>query len=395
MPESLNAERLMAHMKVLCQQIGPRQAASRQERAAAEYVKQQLAAMGITDVHEHVFDTQDSSGAITIPALGMGLAGFIIAAMGKRWAKWMGAALAFLGAYTAHGLTRAKPPFFQKWIAKHRSQNVIALIPSKGEELQHVYLIGHLDSNKQRLLTPTTPQSLFKPIATAAIGGGFLSALGLFWRGLRNRCGLSGLQTLSMLSYIGYLGMAMREENEPVIEGANDNATAVSVVLGMAEALKANPLEHTGVTLLFTGCEEVACVGIENFLQDYNPPKHNTYFIDLEMVGTGNICYITKHGISMLAEYSPAPELTAAAARAAAKHPELMICGKDMLILEEVSNLVRRGYKALCVAGFNQEGYLPNWHRVSDTLSNIEPETLSKAARYTWAIVEEIDNLAL
>jgi hypothetical protein len=182
------------------------------------------------------------------------------------------------------------------------------------------------------------------------------------------------------------------DETQPHIEGANDNATAVAVLLGIAEALRISPLQHTEVTLLFTGCEEVVCVGMENYLQHFKPPKEDTYWIDLEMVGTGNLCYVTKHGTSYLTEYTPDPELVELAAQTARKHPELAVIGKDMLILEEVANLRHHGYKAICIAGYDEGGWLPNWHRLSDNLENIEPETLSRAARYTWALLQEIDN---
>ena len=64
-----------------------------------------------------------------------------------------------------------------------------------------------------------------------------------------------------------------------------------------------------------------------------------------------------------------------------------------MLILEEVANLWSRGYKAICIAGYDEKGFLPNWHRLSDNLGNIEPDTLSRAACYTWELMQEIDDL--
>lgn len=183
----------------------------------------------------------------------------------------------------------------------------------------------------------------------------------------------------------------MLDETQPHIEGANDNATAVAVLLGIAEALQAQPLQHTEVTLLFTGCEEVVCVGMENYLQRFAPPRQDTYWIDLEMVGTGDLCYVTRHGMSHLSEYYPAVEMVSLAAKTANQQPELGVTGKDMLILEEIANLRRRGYKAICLAGYDERGFLPNWHRLSDNLENIEPDTLNRAARYTWALIQEID----
>ena len=47
---SLQAERLMTHMRALCNEIGPRPPTSVQERRAAEYVRGVLAELGIQDI---------------------------------------------------------------------------------------------------------------------------------------------------------------------------------------------------------------------------------------------------------------------------------------------------------------------------------------------------------
>jgi hypothetical protein len=190
---------------------------------------------------------------------------------------------------------------------------------------------------------------------------------------------------------IGLLLLLLIDETQPIIEGANDNATAMSVLLGIGEALREQALENTELTLLFTGCEEVGNHGLIAYLDQYHPPVKDTYWIDVEMVGSGGLAYATKHGVSYLTEYRPSPEILSFAEKAAAAEPELGVTGKDMLILEEVAPLRRYGYNALCLVGYDKGGYLPNWHRVSDNLENIEPETLSRAARFAWSLVRAID----
>lgn len=96
------------------------------------------------------------------------------------------------------------------------------------------------------------------------------------------------------------------------------------------------------------------------YLDKHHPPIDETYWIDIEMVGTGNIGYATKHGISYLTEYHPAKELKEYAKQTANIHPELSVTGRDMLILEEVPPLRMRGYNTLYVLGYDKEGYLPN-----------------------------------
>jgi hypothetical protein len=300
-----------------------------------------------------------------------------------------GALLMLCGA-VMYGFTRVRDVPWERLIARSDSQNVIATIPASQPSGRRIFLVGHLDSNKQRFMMPPPNPAWMKRMVTLLtllpVGlGAIFTMPGGDW--LRIAAG-------AIFLLIGSVPLLMfvRDEMQPVVEGANDNATAVSILLGVAEALQAQPLRQSEVVLLFTGCEESGCAGMEAYLKQYRPYQENTYWIDIEMVGTGNLCYVTKHGVSDLAQYTPAPEMVTLAAQAAAEHPELAVTGKDMLILEEVSNLRFYNYNAICIAGYNAQGYLPNWHRVSDTLENIEPETLSRAAQYTWTLMNTIDN---
>lgn len=391
-PEKLKAKHLMTHMHVLCKEIGPRPSTSAQERQAAEYVKETLQRLGFRDIQEQIFKSQNSMGWITITSLLLATLAMLIAWLGGQWGKLIGGLLLAVSVYTNREFLLAKPPFFQRFIARGLSQNIIARISPSGPVRQKIHLMGHLDTQKQRFLTPPPNPGQMKfngtwLIVVPAIGGL------LFWGDiLLHRQGIVWWQWLIGAALLFTLFSILFEERQPHIEGANDNATAVAVLLGIAEALQAHPLQHTEVTLLFTGCEEVVCVGIENYLRQFVPAK-NTYWIDLEMVGTGGLCYVTKHGVSYLTTYFPTADLVGLAVQAAHKYPELAVTGKEMVILEETANLRRRGYWAICLAGYDEKGFLPNWHRLSDTLENIEPDTLSRAAHFTWALMQEIKNL--
>jgi hypothetical protein len=387
----LQAERLMAHMRALCSEIGPRPACSPQERQAADYVRRTLADLGYADVRIQRFRSSRSYVEQAIPAVaGLALATPLAGLAGRR-GRLIGGLLALAGALTLRNLLVARPPLYQPLIARGEGQNVFAVVPPHGEVKRRLYLIGHLDTNRQRFMFPPSPPGLLKPFLTVSLLLGLVSGAHLLSPARRRRLPL-WQWAASLVAWASLAAMAA-DESQPFVDGANDNASAVSVLLGVAEALRAHSLAHTEVTLLFTGSEEPNSVGMHAFLDSVAPPRHNTYFIDLEMVGSVNICYVTRHGISKLTEYAPHPDLLAAARAAAPKHPNLGIAGKDMLMLEEVAALTHRGYKALCIAGYNQEGFLPNWHRLSDTLERIEPGTLLRAAQFTWAVMHEVDAL--
>ena len=392
-PDSLQAEHLMGFMQRICKDIGPRPSTSNQEGQAADYIEKTLRQSDITNIQRQLFKSQNSAGWITIPTFSAGFLAVIVASMAGQWGKLIGSALFLASGYIFHQSLFVKHPFFQKLIARWTSQNVIAKMPSSSQAKQTIYLVGHLDSQKQRFQFPPPLAKVMKAQSSLPIVLGILGGVLLLVDILLGHDGTSWWLWLLGIAYLWGLSGAIFDETQPHVEGANDNATAMSLLLGIAQALKNQPLEQTDVILLFTGCEEVGCVGMESYLQQYSPSTENTFWIDIEMVGTGNVCYVTKHGISYFSSYYPHPEIAQLANQVAQKHPQLGVRGKNMVILEEVANLWRRGYKAICIAGYNKKGVLPNWHRLSDNLENIEPDTLSRAACYTWELMQEIDHL--
>ncbi len=399
-PNNLRADRLMAHMRVLCKDIGPRPPTSRQERQAAEYVVKTLHALGYWTVRTLPFKSQNSYGWILVPTSLAATLSMVCAHKLGLWGKLLGGLLNLGAAVTLRDFTRARFPFFQELIARGTSQTVRVDIPpasNNGDDnvptpaTHHVYLVAHTDTQKQRFMAPPPRPDWMKPILTsatvaAAVGG--ISLLADYAR--QHKQARRGHYVIGAGLFMGFLS-ALFDEFQPHIEGASDNASGVSVLLGLAEALRTTPLARTHVTLLFTGCEEPVCVGIERYLREFNPPREGTTWIVVDMVGAGGVCYATKQGISYLTEYTPDPDLIQLAAQTSEKHPELGVVGKEMLTLDEVSNLRDHGYKALLLTSYGPDGTLLNWHRVTDTLENIAPDTLEQAARYIWALLQEVD----
>lgn len=392
-PTSLRPERLMDHMQAVCRGIGPRPSASPQERQAARYVERTLQQLGVTGIRRQSFSSPNSSGWISLPSLAAGALATGLAGVGGQWGKLAGSVLLMASAYTFWQNLLFRPLVFHKLIARQTSHNVMARIPAAGRARRTVYLVGHLDSQKQRFQLPPPQPEIMQAQTSLPIIVGALGGLGLLADIYLNRRRTPRWVWPVGAAYAWGLAGAIYDETQPYVEGANDNASAVSLLLGMAEALMTSPLQHSDVVLLFTGCEEVGCVGMERYLRLFAPPQDNTYWIDIEMVGTGHLCYVTQHGITYLTRYAPHPEMVRLAHRAARRNPSLGVTGKAMLIIEEVASLRRRGYKAICIAGYDDKGYLPNWHRLSDNLDHIEPATLSRAACYTWELMQEIDNL--
>jgi hypothetical protein len=383
---------LMAHIRVLCKDLPPRQPTSIGERKAAEYVHTQLQKLGISSQIE-TFKGIPTLGLPGTIAAFMGLLAIPFGWTAIPFGKWIAGFLMLICGATMYALYANITPFFEKLITRWDSWNVIGNIKPVGESKRRIYLIGHLDANKQRFLLPTPDPRMLKPSQTLSI---LLPAIvGLsFWAESLFQWNLFWLQAISVAFLAVSIGMLWFDETQPTVEGANDNASAVSILLGMAEALMAQPIQNSEVILLFTGCEEVGHHGLKDYLKRNNPPRENSYWIDLELVGAGNLCYATRHGVTYLTQYRPGEEILCLAEKTAQVHPELCVSGRDMLILEEVATLRHAGHNALCIMGYDEKGFLPLWHRLNDKLENLNPDTLQRAARFTWELVQTIDRLS-
>ena len=86
------------------------------------------------------------------------------------------------------------------------------------------------------------------------------------------------------------LGAAVFEDvaRSPVVPGANDNLTAVAVLVALAERLRARPVDGLRVLLASCGAEEVIQGGIHGFARRHFPAldRDRTWFLNLETLGS-------------------------------------------------------------------------------------------------------------
>lgn len=377
--ESLSGASLLKHVKVLADDIGARPAGHPQEEQARHYVRGKLQSYGIEDVETIPFDTIDTWGYGIIGSVVAGLAGNILGG------RVIGGGLALLG-LREHGATLTMQnnllaPFFPK----RQGGTVIAKIAPKGEVKHKIVLMGHVDTNKHRKSFSPTGKKLLLPSSTLMTAGLSLNLWAL----------LTGKQSLRRLSG-GLLSFALwrliADERADYIDGANDNASAVACVLGLGEYFAQNPPENTEIWLAFTGSEEVGLYGVRALLNQYEETLRDAWWIDFEMVGAGDIGFVTRHSsLNYLTAYHPHEEMVAIAQKVADEHPDWGIKGTPMTILEEVLPLRQKGMRAMCVVGIGEDGWLVNWHQHSDNSENIQPESLEKAAKFVQAMCHEID----
>ena len=387
----LQADRLMEHLKVLCNQIGPRPATSRAERRAAEYVRQVLETLGVDDVRDQFFTSPDSAGWALAP---WWLLGAVAALLGGRTGRLAGGVGLLLAAKGLRDTLLQRPSPVAGLMAQGASQNVIARLAPSGEVKQRVFLVAHLDSGKQRFALPVPVPGLTRPLYTAALALLGTAGVGMLAGGLVGQKRRGGLQQLA--AGVSLLGAALTiaDEAQPYVEGANDNASSVATLLDLAARLKAEPLAHTEVVLLFTGCAEAGAVGMTDFLDKDAPPRHNSTFINLEMVGAGRLGYAMQSGASAFSSTRPSPQITVLAASIARDNPALRANGVNLPLVDELAPIVARGYEAITIVGYDDHGEPAHWHRASDMLAGIEADTLVRASQYVTHILQALDSKA-
>ncbi len=281
-----------------------------------------------------------------------------------------------------------------RWaLPRGRSQNVIAVLPPRGEVRRRAVLVGHLDTHRTPLLFSSLLWlRLFGVLSPLGFGGIALMG-GLFAAGAATQESAlyyASLAPAALLLLI--LPVLLQADFTPYTPGANDNASGAAVVLSLAQRLREAPLANTEVWTVHTGCEEVGCYGADAFVREHRGRLEGARFITVDTVGGpgSGPCYITREG--MTKRYHSDAGLTALAEGIAARRPELGAYPKTMSMgYTEGAIGIKHGLPSLTFVNLRPDGVLPHWHRPDDTVENIDADVLARSEEFIWELLQEID----
>ena len=393
MIDTLAAQHLLTHVKALARDIGPRPAGHPAEAQARAYIRRTLIEAGFDagEIEELPFTAPDTWGWLFAGPIGLTLAANGLGKLGGQAGKFIGGLLSLFSALELSRSTRSQRQHLAALYPTRPSADVLVRIPAREQVKQRVVLVGHTDTNKARVTFSRPVKRWLTMLMSAGTLVPAINGLALLSRALNGRKKAQLTQRLTVLSLLSFIPLLLLDERGPYIDGANDNASAVACLLGLSAYLQQQPLAHTEVWLAFTGAEEIGGLGMHHLLDVYGEQLRNAWFIDFEMVGTRDIVYVVDHGVSYLTPYGPDRAALELAFETSRQYPELRVNGQAMTIVEEVGALRSRGYRALCLAGVDAEGWLANWHQRTDTLENINPIGLEKAARFALGMMEVLD----
>jgi acetylornithine deacetylase/succinyl-diaminopimelate desuccinylase-like protein len=165
-----------------------------------------------------------------------------------------------------------------------------------------------------------------------------------------------------------------------VVPGANDNLSAVAVLVALAHALQERPPGGVRVILLSTGSEESFMEGMQAFGRRHFPelPRAATEFVCLECVGSPQLCVVEGEGMLRMRDYDErSREALARAGEAAGV--ELMRGLRTVAATDGLISL-RAGYPTCTLGGVDETKFPANYHWPSDTPDNLSWESVEAAA---------------
>lgn len=175
----------------------------------------------------------------------------------------------------------------------------------------------------------------------------------------------------------------LSKRKQPV-DGANDGASGVAVLLEIARQLALNPV-NKGIDILFVDAEDWGeegdddswALGTRHFVNNLPVEGYNPRFaILLDMVGGKDATFYREY----FSEQS-APDVSEALWQAAASlgHGDMFVNKLGTAVLDDHVELIKAGIPAIDIIeyhGEGQGGFNPRWHTTGDTLEGISKATL-------------------
>jgi len=189
---------------------------------------------------------------------------------------------------------------------------------------------------------------------------------------------------------IGLALLAEREVRGRDVPGANDNASGVAAATALARAFAADPLEHTRVVFLATGCEESGLAGMRAFLEAHKGEWKDPIFLNFDGVAApATLRYLPREGVSRT--YLADPALVRVCQTISAEHPELGLRAAEKLVglTYDATAAMARGGRAITLSA--QDDTIPNYHTARDVAENLDPQVLFSALEVGRLIAEAVE----
>jgi hypothetical protein len=366
------------------------------ERRAAEWIAERLRAAGCAaEVEEEAFLDGYAEVMRTLSAASLAAG---VAALAPAPARRLaGLAAAAITAAIADDVSNG-PRVFRRVRSQPRTTwNVVGACGAPDAPRTLVVLAHHdaaptgaiFDPRFQAWLGETFPGVIERidtsfPLWWALLGAPLLVAEGAL-RGRRGHvaAGIAG----SAVALATFADIA----RSPIVPGANDNLSAVAVVVALAERLRTAPIEGLRVILTSCGAEEVIQGGIYGFARRHFPQldRDRTWFLNLETVGSPKLVLLEGEGPVVMEDYHDR-SFRDLVERAAIQAGAPLRRGLRARNSTDAVLPSRAGYPTATLASIDRHKALANYHLMSDTPENLDYRTVAQALTVTEAVAREL-----
>jgi Peptidase family M28 len=177
----------------------------------------------------------------------------------------------------------------------------------------------------------------------------------------------------------------------PTVPGANDNASGVAGLVGLAELLAERPPPGLRVILVSCGAEESLQDGIRTFMARHAAelPRNRTWVVNFDTIGSPALAMIEGEGPIVMRDYSD-PSFRELVARRADE--EGLALERDLRSRASTDSVItsRAGYPTALLSSVTPWRSLANYHWPSDVPENVDYGTVGNAAALTYAVAESL-----
>jgi Zn-dependent M28 family amino/carboxypeptidase len=319
------------------------------------------------------------------------------AALTERGRKLGAAAAALITAAIADDVSNGPRVFRRATAPLHPTWNVVARCGDPDAE-RTLVVLAHHDAAPTGFIFDDTAQAWFGEQFPGVIER-IDTSLPLWWvlmsmpaliavGGSRRRRGMTSLGLFgSLVGTAVFADVARR----PVSPGANDNLTAVAVLVALAERLREEPVDGLRVLLVSCGAEEVLQGGIHGFGRRHFPEldRNRTWFLNLDTVGSPKLIMLEGEGPVIMEDYHDRTyrDLVCRAAENAGAPVRRGMRSRNSTDAVIPS---RAGYPTATITSMDRYKALSNYHKMSDTPENVDYRTVSQALVLSEAVAREL-----
>ena len=393
--DSTWAERALHHARHIATRIGPRRAATSEEKQAADYAQRQLQQLGWRDVRMETFSAA-ASGWLPLTII------FSLAVWGvfACWSLFYLTRTSIVGALLAAGLcllalvllylevTLRDHPL--RRLARGTSHNTIGHLAPTGLIKQRVVLVSNLDTVPAApVLKSPRRARVFRVVfyvgAASLVGSVVLYLLGglNLWEWAFVFAGILALLQSAVII------QSLRADHGELTSGANNNASGVGTVLALAERLRGAPLHNTEVWVACCGSHTSNGSGLRELLRHHDAELRAAWFIGFEGVGVGDrLVAIHREGWLRRSVHPAVRDLIA---RAAAAQPDRPIETRATSRNTVVAAALWRGRKSVCLDVYAKRNDIPYAYQLDDTVEQLQLSALDAAQEFGWQLLLQID----